>query len=122
MRALVDIHYPNATLITVVCDQRTTHTLASLYTVFAPSEARRLIDKFHLRHTPNHGGWLNMAECEFAVVHGQCLNCRIGSVPQVEQAIHAWETARNNAKAMIRWQFTLATARKKRHRLYPSQS
>lgn len=122
MRDLVDIHYPTATLIMVVCDQLNTHTLASLYEVFAPSEARRLIDKLHLRHTPKHGSWLNMAECEFAVLHGQCLDRRIDSVPHVEQAIAAWETARNDAKAMIRWQFTLATARKKLHRLYPSQS
>lgn len=122
MRDLVDVHYPEATLITVVMDQLNTHTLASLYEVFPPAEARRLIDKLQIRHTPKHGSWLNMAECEFAVLHGQCLDRRIGDRVTLAHEIHAWEIARNAAQARIRWQFTLATARKKLHRLYPSQS
>jgi hypothetical protein len=121
MRDLVDIHYPSAKLITVVMDQLNTHTLASLYEVFAPTEARRLISKLEIRHTPKHGSWLNMAECEFAVLHSQCLNRRLGTITKVQEEIYAWECARNAAKATIRWQFTLATARKKLRRLYPSQ-
>jgi hypothetical protein len=121
MRDLVDVHYPQATLITVVMDQLNTHTLASLYEVFPPAEARRLIDKLQIRHTPKHGSWLNMAECEFAILHSQCLDRRLGDIATVQQEIAAWEAARNAAQATIHWQFTLATARKKLHRLYPSQ-
>lgn len=121
LRDLVDIHYPEATLITVVMDQLNTHTLASLYEVFPPVEARRLVEKLHIRHTPKHGSWLNMAECEFAVLHGQCLDRRLGDIATVARAVNAWETDRNAAKATIRWQFTLAAARKKLHRLYPSK-
>jgi DDE superfamily endonuclease len=122
MKALVDVHYPDATLITVVLDNLNTHTLAALYEVYLPAEARRIAKKLELRHTPKHGSWLNMAEVEFAVVHGQCLDRRIGSIAMVKQEIAAWETERNAANAMIKWQFTLDKARKKLHRLYPSQS
>ncbi len=122
MQALVDVHYPTATLITVVLDQLNTHTLAALYDVFPPAEARRLVNKLHLRHTPKHGSWLNMAEVEFAVIHGQCLDRRIGDIATAKREIAAWETARNATKTTINWQFTLEKARKKLHRLYPSQS
>jgi hypothetical protein len=122
MQALVDVHYPDATRITVVLDNLNTHTLASLYEVYAPAEARRIAKKLELRHTPKHGSWLNMAEVEFAVVHGQCLDRRIGSISKLKAELAAWEQERNTAKTMIKWQFTLEKARKKLHRLYPSQS
>ncbi len=121
MRDLVDVHYPTATLITVVLDQLNTHTLAALYEVFPPAEARRVVEKLQLRHTPKHGSWLNMAECEFAVLRRQCLDRRLGDIATVAQEVQAWETDRNAAKTMIQWQFTVALARKKLHRLYPSK-
>jgi hypothetical protein len=121
LRDLVDVHYPEATLITVVADQLNTHTLASLYEAFPPAEARRLCEKLHIRHTPKHGSWLNMAECEFAVLLGQCLDRRLGDMATVAQEIAAWETDRNAAKATVQWQFTVAKARNKLHRLYPSK-
>ena len=122
LRDLVDVHYPEATLITVVADQLNTHTLGSLYEAFPAAEAHRLCQKLHIRHTPKHGSWLNMAECEFAVLHGQCLDRRLGDRTMVAREIAAWETERNAAQATVRWQFTVAKARKKLHRLYPSHS
>jgi hypothetical protein len=38
--------------------------MSSLYEEFTPEEARRLIEKIQVVHTPKHGRWLNMAECE----------------------------------------------------------
>ena len=68
MKDLVDSHFPQATLISVVLDNLNTHTPAALYDTFAPAEARRLLQKLDFRYTPKHGSWLNMAEIEFAVL------------------------------------------------------
>ncbi len=60
-----------------------------------------------------------MAELEFAVVDGQCLERRLPTVALVRQEIAAWEAARNAAKATVQWQFTVAKARAKLRHLYP---
>lgn len=41
LKALVDVHYPNALKILVVQDQLNTHRAASLYKAFEPAEALR---------------------------------------------------------------------------------
>jgi hypothetical protein len=68
MKDLVDSHFPEATLISVVLDNLNTHTPAALYETFTPAEARRLLRKLDCREMPKHGSWLNMAEIEFAVL------------------------------------------------------
>lgn len=60
--------YPQAQRITLVMDNLNTHALASLYGKFAPAQARRLIEKLQIVHTPKHGSWLNVAEVELAVL------------------------------------------------------
>jgi hypothetical protein len=120
MQELVDIHFPDAVLISVVQDNLNTHTPASLYEAFAPAEARRIISKLDFRYTPKHGSWLNMAECEFAVLLGQCLDQRIPNMPTVRRKTAAWEQRRNTAKATVNWRFTTTKARTKLKRLYPS--
>ena len=88
-------------MISVVLDNLNTHTKASLYEAFAPKEAKRLADKLEFRYTPKHGSWLNMAECELAVLMGQCLDRRLESEQRVRGEIAAWETARNTAKGTV---------------------
>jgi len=78
MRWLVDVAYPHAEKIRVVLDNLNTHRPASLYQTFEPKEARRVIKRLELHHTPKHGSWLNMAEIEFSVFGKQCLRRRIG--------------------------------------------
>ena len=63
-RKSVDDYYPEAYLITVVQDNLNTHTPASLYKAFEPSEARRILNRLDFCYTPKHGSWLNMAEIE----------------------------------------------------------
>jgi hypothetical protein len=41
MRELVDVHFPQATVLSVVLDNLNTHTPAALYATFPPGEARR---------------------------------------------------------------------------------
>lgn len=121
LRDLVDIHFPHATLISVVLDNLNTHTKAALYAAFPAKEAKRIADKLEFRFTPKHGSWLNMAECEFAVLMRQCLNRRLATQDEVVREIAAWEQARNAAKDTVHWRFTTETARTKLRRLYPSE-
>ena len=120
MRDLVDRHFPDATTIRVVLDNLNTHTPAALYEAFPPDEARRVLRKLELHYTPVHGSWLNMAELEFSMLSRQCLDRRIGDRDLLTAEVAAWENARNEQRASIRWQFTIQDARRKLHRLYPS--
>jgi hypothetical protein len=119
MQDLVDVHFPQATVISVVLDNLNTHTPAALYATFPPAEACRILRKLDFHYTPKHGSWLNMAEIEFAVVSTQCLNRRLGEQETVRRAVAAWETQRNAAKATVEWRFTTAKARRKLKHIYP---
>jgi transposase len=120
IRDLVDVYYPTAERLVLVMDNLNTHTLAALYEVFAPAEARRLIEKLELHYTPKHGSWLNMAEIEFSVLTRQCLDRRIGSRTELEREVTAWQAKRNGQAVGITWRFTTADARIKLKHLYPS--
>lgn len=121
MRDLVDVHYPDATLISVVLDNLNTHTPAALYEAFEPAEAKRILSRLEFRYTPKHGSWLNMAEFEFSVLRRQCLDQRIGTIATVRRKTAAWEARRNSTRLTVCWSFTTAKAREKLQRLYPSQ-
>ncbi len=54
-RDLVDIHFPDAHKITLVCDNLNTHKPASLYKAFQPDQARRIAEKLQFHYTPKHG-------------------------------------------------------------------
>jgi hypothetical protein len=120
IKELVDIHYPQAEKIRLVQDNLNTHDGASLYEAFAPTEARRLLDKIEWHYTPKHGSWVNMAETEIRIMNQQCLDCRMDSQEKIAAAVAAWEAKRNAREARIHWTFTLAAARHKLRKLYPS--
>ena len=120
MRDLVDVHFPLAEKVVLVQDQLNTHSPACLYEVFAPSEAKRILDRLEFHSTPKHGSWLNMAEIELSVLNRQCLNRCIPNQPILVQETEAWSLQRNNKKATVDWQFTTEDARIKLKRLYPS--
>ena len=112
--------YSHTEKITLVMDNLSTHKAGSLYETFPPEEAKRIRDRFEFVYTPKHGSWLNMAEIELNVLIGQCLNRRIDSLAQVERAVSAWQTRRDNLNAKVNWQFTTQDARVKLRRLYPT--
>lgn len=120
LRLLSDGPFRDAQKIVLVCDNLNTHTPACLYEAFAPEEARRLALRFEWHHTPKHGSWLNVAECELSVVARQCLDRRIPDIDTLRREVAAWERARNAAVVTVDWQFTTADARIKLKRLYPS--
>ena len=120
IKELVDVHYPDATKIRLVMDNLNTHSGASLYEAFPPSEARRLLDRLEVHPTPKHGSWLDMAETEISVMDRQCLDRRIDDAAEIRSEVAAWEEDRNRKGCRIHWTFTLAAARLKLKRLYPS--
>ncbi len=120
IQQLVDVRYPHAKRIRLVCDNLNTHTPASLYEVFPPSEAKRLADKLEMHYTPKHGSWLNIAEIELSVLSRQCLDRRIPDVATLEAEVGAWQERRNARGGSINWRFTTNDARIKLKRLYPS--
>ena len=119
-RDLVDVHFPDAHKITLVCDNLNTHKPASLYKTFQPDQARRIAEKLQFHYTPKHGSWLNMAEIELSVLSRGCLSRRIADQETLKQEIWAWQTRRNEQRTSMRWRFTTDDARIKLKRLYPS--
>ncbi len=120
MKELVDDHYPEADKITVVMDNLNTHKGSSLYETYAPSEAKRILDRLELHYTPTHGSWLNIAEIEFSILSKQCLDRRIPDQATLKTEVAAWNKKRNNQMGKVDWQFTTDDARIKLKRLYPS--
>jgi hypothetical protein len=119
VKELVDVHFRRAKRITLVMDNLNTHRMSSLYEAFEPTEARRLIEKIEVVHTPKHGSWLDMAECELSVLEKQALGDRVGDEAELQRRVSCWEDDRNNRSKRIDWQFKTADARIKLRRLYP---
>jgi hypothetical protein len=119
MQDRVDLHFPQATVISVVVDHLNTHPPAALSATFPPAEACRMLRTLDFHDTPKHGSWLNMAAIEFAVVSTPGLNRRLRDQATVRRAVAAWETRRHTAKASIDWRLTTAKARRKLKHVYP---
>ena len=98
MRWLVDVAYPDTTVVRVVLDNLNTH------------------------HTSKRASWLNMAVIEFSILTRACLQGRHDDDVALARAINAYEAQRNAAKATINWRFSTQDARTKLHRLYPFNS
>jgi hypothetical protein len=120
LRELVDVYYPEAKKIRLVQDNLNTHDGASLYEAFAPDEARRILEKLEFHYTPKHGSWLNLAESEISIMNSQCLDRRLESVAEIATQVAPWEEARNAKQVRVHWTFTVAAARHKLKKLYPS--
>jgi hypothetical protein len=120
VKELVDKRYPTAEKIVLVMDNLNTHTLPSLYEAFEPSEAKRIADRLEIHYTPKHGSWLDMAEIELGILSRQCLDRRIASIDVLKREVSAWQRDRNARVTKINWRFTMADARAKLKRLYPS--
>ena len=117
---LVDVHFPAAEKILLVCDNLNTHRPSSLYKAFETVEADRIAEKLQFCYTPKHGSWLNMAEIERSVLSRQCLCRRIPDQETLKCEIRAWQDHRNQQGATVKWRFTIDDARIKLRRLYPS--
>ena len=120
IKELVDERYPEAERIVLVMDNLNTHTPASLYEAFDPTEAKRLANKLEIHYTPKHGSWLNMAESELSVLSRQCLDRRVPNFEALEAEVAGWQERRDEMGTKIDWRFSAEDARIKLKRLYPS--
>jgi len=119
IKELLDVHYPKADIVRLVCDNLNTHKIGSLYEAFPPEEAHRLSKRLEIHHTPKHGSWLNIAEIELSVLTSQCLDRRIPDIETLRKETKAWEKRRNGLQKGVDWRFTTNDARIRLKRLYP---
>ncbi len=78
-----------------------------------------MIEKIKVVHTPTHGSWLNMAECELSVLEKQCLGERVADESTLRARIQLWNSDRHRRSKTIDRQFQTDDARIKLRRLYP---
>lgn len=119
IRLLLDVDYPDAVKVIVICDNLNTHKVGSLYEAFPPQEAKRLRERLELHYTPKHASWLNVAEIELSLLTRQCLHRRIADLPTLQRQTQMWHERRNENQKSVDWQFTSEDARIKLKRLYP---
>jgi hypothetical protein len=119
LRHLVEEAYSDAETIVLVTDNLATHKKDCLYARFPPEQAFAIAQKIEWHYTPEHGSWLNIAECELSALHRQCLDRRINDAKTLKSEVAVWQRERNQARVTIDWQFTTEDARIKLKRLYP---
>jgi hypothetical protein len=119
IKALLEVDYPDAEKVVLVCDNLNTHTIAALYEAFEPAEAHRLANRLEFHYTPKHGSWLNIAEIELSILSQQCLDRRIPDIETLTTETKAWQQTRNETHNKVDWRFTTDDARIKLKRLYP---
>jgi len=120
IKRLLDVEYPKAEKVVLVMDNLNTHNISSLYKIFPPEEAFRLLQRLEIHFTPKHGSWLDIAEIELSAMSVQCLSDRrIASVEELNMELSAWNTNRNTSQKGVDWQFTNPDARIKLKHLYP---
>ena len=119
IKELLEVHYPQAPFVRLICDNLNTHKTASLYEAFEPKQARLLAKRLEIHYTPKHGSWLNIAEIELSALSRQCLDRRIPEIHTLRQETQTWGRTRNEKQKGVDWQFTTDNARIKLKRLYP---
>jgi DDE superfamily endonuclease len=118
LRRLSDEKYPTAAAIVLVMDNLNIHALSWLYEAFEPREARRLVQRFEVHHTPRRGSWLNAAEIFLSILSRECLDQRIADPSYMRAIVAALQTSRPSARVSSRSK--TADARIKLRRLFPS--
>jgi hypothetical protein len=117
---LLDTRYAQSPIVTLISDNLNTHTMGAFYEAFSPARARAYVSRLNFVHTPKHGSWLNIAECELSCLTSQCLaGRRIGDLELLKAEIAIWSDKTNTKQRGLDWQFKLADARTKLKRLYP---
>ena len=121
MTDLCDELYPDAGVTRVVVDNRSTHTLGSVFSTYPPDEAWRLARTREFHSPPEHASWRNMAGCERGVPGRPCLGRRRASKDRLSAEVATRVADRNRARARIEWTFRVADARKELGFLYPTE-
>ncbi len=106
-------HDPDARKLRLVQDNLNTHNASSFYEYLPAAEAYALAQRFEFIYTPKTASWLNMIECEFAVITRLCLKRRIPSREQLSEEVLALLDERSRKQIRITWQFSVQAARSK---------
>ena len=124
LKDLVDVHFPQAQRITLVCDNLNTHKPGVLYERYEAATARRIACRLEWVHTPKHASWLNIAAPtglpEINALKRQALAKRVPDAETLRTQTSAWEKRRNQLGVPVNWRFTTHDARVKLQSLYPS--
>ena len=110
--------YPEAVKIRLVQDNLNTHSPSSFHQHLPAEQALQLANRFEWYYTPKKASWLNMVELELSALSRICLKRRIPSMTQLDEQIQHLVQERNQAKATVKWQFSIETARAKLQRHY----
>ncbi|MDY3560694.1 IS630 family transposase [Gemmata sp. JC673] len=117
---LLRTRYRDAVKVIVVCDNLNTHTIGAFYEAFDPETARALVRRLEFRHTPKHGSWLNVAECELSAMTRQCVQGRrFATIEELRVETAAWQDYTNDKPRSVDWQFRTDDARNRLKSLYP---
>ena len=120
MAALLEGRYAACERITLLLDNRNTHTKGAFYTAFEASRARDLVRRIEICYTPMHGSWLNIAENELRALTRQCLSGRrIGDIGTLRDEISAWSADVNTHQRGVDWRMKVDDARCKLKSVYP---
>ena len=105
--------YPDALKIRLVQDNLNTHNASAFYEHLPAAQAHALAQRFEVIYTPKTASWLNVIECEFAVITRLSLNRRIPTIEQLRIEVLALLDERSRKQITITWQFSLQAARSK---------
>lgn len=119
LRQIVEVEQAQADKVVLVTDNLNIHNSACLYEHFPPAQARAIAAKIEWHYTPEHGSWLNIAECQLSVLARQCLNRRFPDQQTLTSECAAWLERHNRSPVAIDWHFNSHHARLKLKRLYP---
>ena len=117
---LLRTRYASAEKVILVCDNLNTHTKGAFYEAFDAAKARSIVRRIEFRHTPKHGSWLNVAECELSAMTRQCVQGRrFATIELLREETTAWQRHHNAKQRGVDWQFKVDDARIKLKTIYP---
>ncbi len=117
---LLEGRYAGCDRVVLVCDNLNTHTAGAFYEAFEPERARRPVARIIFCHTPKHGSWLNIAECELSALTRQCVDGRrFGAEAVLRTEVAAWSTDVTARQRGVEWHMTVDDARVKLASVYP---
>jgi transposase len=110
----IERKYADASMITLVMDNYTTHTKKSVIDFYGEEQGQRLWDRFAIYRTPVHASWLNQAEIAIGMYARQCLGqARVPDIDTLRKRTAAWCKIINRKKITIEWKFDVQKAREK---------
>ena len=101
LKDLVDVHFPRAQRIVLLCDNLNTHKPSVLYARYDAATVRRIARSLEWVYTPKQASWLNIAEIEINVLKRQALARRIPDTETLCTQITAWQDTRHQLGAPV---------------------